>query len=83
MPDLGDAWFAGMVKKLRMEIMPSFLLGIVLFYGKAMSIGPGVLAHAGHLPGDFDAASVGANFEFIVGDFGGDYRLRELTDHLS
>src|ERR1700680_741441 len=68
-------------EQLRVKIAPVFLWRLVLLYLDAVSVGVGVLANAGYLPGGFHAGVVGVDDEAIATDLLGDDGLRELPDH--
>src|SRR5580704_5127447 len=75
------AGFFGGTVEFRMEVVASIQVRFDGLDIDAVRIGPGVLANAGHLPGNFDVRFVGVNDESIVGDLTRDDRLRELADH--
>src|SRR5579863_1693916 len=53
-----NTFFFWRAVKLRMEIETAFKLGLLLFDGNAMGIGPSVLPDAGHLPGNLHVGFV-------------------------
>lgn len=52
-----------------------FVLGLGFFDGNAVSVGVGIMAYPGDLPGNFRAGFASADFEFVAGDFFGDVNV--------
>lgn len=75
-----EAFFLRLIECRRVQEMAALSRGLLLFDRNTMLVGEGVLAHAGHLPGDFDVRLVCPDREAVALDFAGHDRLRELAD---
>src|SRR5208282_1756817 len=75
-----DTLFFRCAVQLRMEIGTALNLRLLLFDGNAMSIGPGILADAGHLPGNLHVGFVRLDTESTVSYLTGHDCLCELAD---
>src|SRR5262245_28440465 len=75
-----DALLFGLVEQIGMQVVAALGLGLVLFNGDAMRVGPGILAYSGHLPRNLDAGNAGPDSEAVVADLSCNDGLGKLPD---
>src|SRR5215469_6497370 len=63
-----------------MNVVATFPLGLDHFYRNAMGIGPGILANAGDLPGNFHTRLTASDLEAVVLNLLGDVNGGETAD---
>src|SRR5277367_5860636 len=79
MPTPFGLLLGGLTEKLRVLVEAAFVGWFLLLNDQRMSLGIGVLANSGDLPGDLYVGGIGANGELVTGDLLGDDRLSETS----
>ena len=71
-----DSHRLGLAVLDRVEILARLISSLLYFWNDRMRVRKGIVADAGHLPGDFPARRASGNLEAIVRDFTCDIEIR-------